>query len=502
MNYPVCLTLLSVAPVVFGAETWKIDAQEDWEVNLASKEGVELKDGMVEPVGEKASFQSALKSFDKKTSAQSITLDQSPQWLNWEKTSNIGTNTMADAPVLLSVGEGDYWMFARYRAAKKPGGGKKAAAAAEREVVELEGFEGPLYATSDPHEFDAPGALKKDHKGYHAWQSRDMVNWVHHGSITEGFSRWMTTAEYADGKFYFYYDFPNDQDPHLYVDEDPSDGVPGKNMGIALKDPSHGSDCAVIRDEEGAFHIIFENWDPINASKRSWDSPLAGHAVSPDGIQPFKILDQPAVDERTNPTGKIGTFKHPHWVKEDPKNYKTNVAEYEIHEPNQEAFGDWASICIGGRYYLFADYDPEHGKPMSTAWFTSSDLNKQFEFCGNIGQGHPDPDVCFAEGQFYLATQQKMDFVSPGPWVETVEVRVGVDVDKDAKIDEWTDWQEVKEAYDYTPGLAKQVAKTPASLDLSGLPEGYGFQFEVRMTDTTENRSKPVIDAVTLSFED
>lgn len=496
MKYRTCLTFVAAVSFAQGAEPWKIDTQDEWKSNLGSHDGVELKDGMAEPVAEKASLKSSLKRFAEKTSAKAITIEQSPQWLNWEKTKNIGTGSMQDAPVLLSLGEDNYWMFARFRAPKKE------VEQADRKEVELEGFDGPVYATSDPHEFEAPGALKKNHKGYHAWQSRDMVNWVRHGSITENFSRWMTTAEYADGKFYFYYDFPNDQDPHVYVDEDPTDGEPGKNMGMALKDPSHGSDCAVIRDPEGKFHIIFENWDPINASKRSWDSPLAGHAVSPDGVTPFKILDQPPVDHRTNPTGKIGTYKHPHWVKEDPKNYKTNVAEYEIHEPTQEAFGDWASICIGGQYYLFGDYDKEHGAPMSTAWFTSSDINGEFKFCGNIGSGHPDPDVCFAEGKFYLATQQKMDFVSSGPWVEKVEVRVGVDVDNDAKIDEWADWQEVKEAYDYTPGFAKQVAKTPALLDLSGLPDGYGFQFEVRMTDTTENQSKPVLDAITVTFGD
>jgi hypothetical protein len=34
-----------------------------------------------------------------------------------------------------------------------------------------------------------------------------------------------------------------------------------------------------------------------------------------------------------------------------------------------------------------------------------------------------------------------------GPWVEKVEARVGVDTDNDEKIDQWTDWQEVKETY-------------------------------------------------------
>jgi hypothetical protein len=156
---------------------------------------------------------------------------------------------------------------------------------------------------------------------------------------------------------------------------------------------------------------------------------------------------------------------------------------------------------VGGQYYLFGDYDSEHGKPMQAAWFTSSDIGKQFTFCGSIGKGHPDPDICFAEGQFYLATQQKTDYTSPGPWVETAEVRVGVDIDNDGKINKWTDWQVVKESYDHTPGFSKQIKTIPASLDLSDLPEGFGFQFEIKLTDSTENDSKPILDKVLIEFK-
>ena len=105
----------------------------------------------------------------------------------------------------------------------------------------------------------------------------------------------MTTAEQVGDKTYLYYDFPNDQDPHLIIDTDLTDGKMGKKMGIAFKDPSDGSDCAIIRDLEGNFHLILENWSPLNASKRSWDSPLASHAVSKDGISGFQLV-APAVD--------------------------------------------------------------------------------------------------------------------------------------------------------------------------------------------------------------
>ena len=138
---------------------------------------------------------------------------------------------------------------------------------------------------------------------------------------------------------------------------------------------------------------------------------------------------------------------------------------------------------------------------MSVGWFTSPSLDQQFTWCDNIGSGHPDPDIAFAEGQFYLATQQSTDYVSPGPWVETVEARVGVDLDNNQKIDQWTEWTQMKESYDYIPGFSKQIARTPAELDLSKLPAGYGFKIQMRLTDSTENKSKPIVERMTISFK-
>lgn len=98
-------------------------------------------------------------------------------------------------------------------------------------------------------------------------------------------------------------------------------------------------------------------------------------------------------------------------------------------------------------------------------------------------------------------TQMKTDYVSPGPWVETVEARVGVDTKGDGKVDHWGDWEVLRESYDYIEGFSKQVARTPASMDLSGLPEGYGFQFQVKLADSTENGSAPVLDEIVVSFK-
>jgi len=492
--------LLATTPLP--AADWTIDSAEQWTQNLASSEGATVADGTVSPQARTATIATHVHSSDVKRSAKSLVVTQSAVWQNWNPIENLGPVNLADAPVLLTVGPDNYWMFGRYGGRKtrqKKGENPQPKDGFKPKEATLEGFDIPLQTTRFSNQFNAPGGLKPGKGGYHAWQSRDMKNWVHHGPVTEGFSKWVTSAEWVDGKALIYYDFPNDQDPHVYVDDDLFDGEPGKNMGMAVKDPSHGSDAGFIRDLQGNMHVIIEDWSPISANKRSWDSPLAGHAVSPNGIDGFQFK-KPAVDNRTQPTGKIATYNHPHWKKEDPENYKTSVAEYEVHEPEQEAYGDWAAISIGGQYYLFGDYDPVGGHQMSVGWFTSPSIDEQFTWCDSIGNGHPDPDVAFAEGRFYLATQQKTDYVSPGPWVETVEARVGVDTDNDDDIDQWTDWTQLNESYDYIPGFSKQIAKTPAELKLSKLPAGYGFQIEMRLTDSTENKSKPIIEKISLSF--
>jgi hypothetical protein len=106
------------------------------------------------------------------------------------------------------------------------------------------------------------------------------------------------------------------------------------------------------------------------------------------------------------------------------------------------------------------------------------------------------------EGKFYLITQTAKDYRSTGPWVEKVESRVGVDTTNNGKIDTWSKWSEVKETYDYIKGFSKQIKKNPARQNLADLPEGYGFQIEVKINDITSNASKPLIESLELSFKD
>lgn len=478
---------------------WHIDSTGEWQAVAASSENLSFVDGMVMPSSETATFRSVVKRFKDKRRFGKMTLTQSPTWQNWEPIAKVGPVNLEDAPVFLAKGPGDYWLFGLYRNGKGQAG-KTGIMEHSKDFkagpATLAGFDVPLMTTPFPNQYDAPGGLKPGLGGYHAWQSKDMVHWVHHGPVTETVSRWVTTAEKVGGKTYIYYDYPNDQDPHLYIDDDLTDGIPGKNMGLAFRNPTDGSDCSFIRDLDGKFHVIYEDWTPIDAKAHSWDSPLAGHAVSEDGIKDFKILGH-AVDQRTKPTGRKATYEHPHWMQHP--DWESNVAEYEVHEPEQNAFGDWAAISIGGQYYLFCDYHPA-GEKIRIGWFTSDSIDKPFTFCGEMGQGHPDPDIGFAEGKFYLINQTSSDYVSPGPWVESVEVRAGVDTTGDGVIDTWTAWKEVKETYDPIAGFSKQIKRIPAELDLSGLPAAEGFGFELRIKDTTANVSKPILDAVRVSF--
>ncbi|MDZ8120024.1 hypothetical protein [Pontiella agarivorans] len=459
------LPMVGVIPLLMTgcatSETWTISSRNEWLDAASSTSRLEIVDAQAKSIATESQFTSAMKRFDKKRALESITFKQTTAWDNWKEVPNVGPEGTLDAVVLIPVKDGDYWLLAR---------------------------------KYDTHPKRVQETLKHhtyDEMGYHAWHSTDMETWTHYGPVSGYRERWVTTAEYADGKFYIYYDNPNDQDPHLIIDSDLRDGKMGEDKGMVFADPSHGSDCAIFRDEDERFHLIYENWDPINAKEHSWDSPLAGHAVSPDGINDFKILP-PAVDHRTNPTGKWGEYVH---------SSSETPLQYEIHEPEQNAYGDWTAIKVGGQYYLFCDYDPV-GEKIRIGRFTSDSLDKEFSFCGELGGGHPDPSIGFAEGRFYLLQQQgKVDFISPGPWVPGVEARAGVDTTGDGKVDQWSDWQEVKETYSQKPGFARIVETTPARLDLSSLPEGYGFCFEYRTVSAPDQNVNVVMDQISVTFK-
>ena len=168
-------------PALFAGDAIHIRTQAEWEKAVADSKGVAIKDGAVAPTDKTGQVRTRLQKFDQKKKAASLTLTQSSIWQNWNPIPNLGPSNLSDAPVLLTVGPGNYWMFGRYGGGRKPANFKG-------EKATLKGFDVPLVKSRFPNQFDAPGGLKPGKGGYHAWQSRDMKNWVHHGPVTEGFS--------------------------------------------------------------------------------------------------------------------------------------------------------------------------------------------------------------------------------------------------------------------------------------------------------------------------
>ncbi|MGZ0655757.1 Ig-like domain-containing protein [Coraliomargarita sp. W4R72] len=433
-------------------EDWIIDDATEWAAATLSTSDLALVEGSAEPTADASQFTSVIKSFSVKQKAQSLTFKQSPVWDNWTVAANYGPASGAgNAPILVPVADQDYYFLAQ-----------------------------------------------SGNDGYHAWHSTDMQTWIKYGQVTAPEHNWVTTAEYKDGLFYIYVDYPNDHTPHLYIDRDLKDGQTEAFLGMVFNDPTSGSDSAVIRDNaDGLFHLISEDYTPVHAPSHAFDSPLVTHTSSEDGITGYQPAEHlPPIDRRTVPTGEMGTWNHPHVE----GSLISNPIPYEIHEPEQDAFGDWTAIKIGEQYYLFGDYHHSDGSSITAARFTSTSIYEEFELVGSMDSGgHPDPTVGFAEGQFYLITQYD-DFTSPGPWVDGVQARAGVDIDGDGEIDQWTVWQGIAEQYDHTPNFVRVVSLTPAQLDLSELPDGYGFQFEFQIDATVVADVSPIIDRVEMAF--
>ena len=81
-----CLLTLACLPLVSAMaeeEPWVIDSQEEWEAAIASSEGISIEDGMSAPAEKSGTLKTMIKSFDRKRSASSLTVTQSPIWQNW-----------------------------------------------------------------------------------------------------------------------------------------------------------------------------------------------------------------------------------------------------------------------------------------------------------------------------------------------------------------------------------------------------------------------------------
>ena len=484
---------------------WVIDDSEEWAEAIDQGNSVfTTADGFATSIGSNGVFQSRVQLFTQMQTFEELVIRQNKQWTinKWGNPSQVdpgiynnddvgpelGNDGDIDAVVFLLVQDGDYWVFDR-----QAGGGSS----------------------------------------YHAYHSTDMQNWVDKGIIGAGFD-WVTTSEFHDGKIFIYTDRPNDHDPSLVtidyvagsgqVFDSNGNEITGTSIstinsnriavtdhGVILAKPevtvngttfslAGGSDNCVFRDpDDGQFHIIHENWSHQNASRFSFDSNIASHAISPDGINGFVF------DEATRPIDLPGNFITQNQATDSASftQRNGNVQTVDLNgilfhvgdHPNRlhlfrltdqlHAWGDYSMIKVGQTYYLFADDDDESGIGLSY-WYGES-LNEGFTYGGRLLNGlHPDPGVGFAEGNFLLMLQQNNggtygnDLLSNGPWVRGVEAQAGVDVDGDGEIDLWSDWQEVTESYYQIDGFSKAFGINEAQLDTSTLPDGYGFAFRLR----------------------
>ena len=104
------LTLLLVQ-LVLGEESWSITTAAEWAAGVESSEGITIEEGVVSPSGKAGSLRTKMKSFKEKRSAKSLIIEQSALWQNWEAKPRIGPKNLRDAPVFLTKGPNDYWMF-------------------------------------------------------------------------------------------------------------------------------------------------------------------------------------------------------------------------------------------------------------------------------------------------------------------------------------------------------------------------------------------------------
>jgi len=149
------IALAGLLPTAGMAEPWRVDTTAEWRAAIEDGQGLAIEDGVVAPRDERAEFRSVLKRYARERSPRALVLEPSPAWLNWTPVANIGPTNLEDAPVFLSRGPDDYWIFGRYGAAGKRDGFTASAAT-------LDGFEDrELRTTPFPRQYDAPAASSR-----------------------------------------------------------------------------------------------------------------------------------------------------------------------------------------------------------------------------------------------------------------------------------------------------------------------------------------------------
>ena len=96
--------------VCLAAETRVIDTQEEWQKVVADSRAMELADGLLLPQAGEAFVAVTLPTNGKKQALKSVTLRQFPVWDSWKGIPKVVPGGIEDAPVLLAVEPGNYWI--------------------------------------------------------------------------------------------------------------------------------------------------------------------------------------------------------------------------------------------------------------------------------------------------------------------------------------------------------------------------------------------------------
>jgi hypothetical protein len=153
-------TLVGISALQGDEAEWKIESEGDWKEKIETSKGAVFNKGSVSPKEKMATILTKLQSFDTKRSANSLNVTQSPVWQNWDPIENLGPVNLQDAPVLLTMGPDNYWMFGRYGRGARRNRGAEVASPHTPTKATLDGFDLPLLTTRFSNQYDAPGGLK------------------------------------------------------------------------------------------------------------------------------------------------------------------------------------------------------------------------------------------------------------------------------------------------------------------------------------------------------
>ena len=98
---------LFLAQIAFGEESWSIGSVAEWKAAIESSEGVTIEKGVASSTDKTGSLRTKVKTFKKKCSAKSLTIEQSALWQNWEAKPRSRSQEPAGRPRVSHYGPGE-----------------------------------------------------------------------------------------------------------------------------------------------------------------------------------------------------------------------------------------------------------------------------------------------------------------------------------------------------------------------------------------------------------